>query len=331
MHRDPTACIAGAVDGMLYDNEYEELDMHPRHLRLRGLCLALAALVVSDGTQASAAGNMAKIEFAKDAIRPTATQAAAIRRAAASDIAEFIHHDQKGYVVAEADLNDDGRPDLLVQYDDIAFCGASGCSGVIVMATANGYSGAPIDLPNFYGEIDILPSSHQGMHDLRYGDSPVWVWNGKEYGVAKADMPGADAPSWETRQGAGRTVALAAPTESVIKTVSVFCNQGTPVLAMVVKARPPAGPVTMTWIFRGWTVNVPMVQGNRDATLWMSDLSRSELPLWLAHRGNTSTTSELSRLATESFLRINGGMQGEVSLKNSASATQAALGSCYRY
>lgn len=47
------------------------------------------------------------------------------------------------------------------------------------MATSNGYSSRTIDLPNFQGEIDVLPTLHQGMHDLRYGDSPVWTWNGK--------------------------------------------------------------------------------------------------------------------------------------------------------
>lgn len=277
-------------------------------------------------------GGTVKIDFDKDAIKPTAAQTAAIRHAAAGDIKDFNHPQQDGWRVAVADLNDDGRPDLLVQFADGAFCGSAGCSGVIVMATPHGYAGKAIGLPNFPGEIDVLAGKHHGMHDLQYsGDSPVWTWDGKQYRIAKAALPGSGAPPWQTRNAAGRTLAMATPIDSVIKALSVFCNQGRPVLAMLVKMRPPAQPVTLTFVFRGWTVNVPLSQGNRDATLWIADLSRSQLPQWLAHRGSNPTTRKLARAADMAYLRINGGMQGEISLKGSTHATQAALGTCYRY
>jgi hypothetical protein len=265
-------------------------------------------------------------------VKPTPAQAAAIRRAAASDLADCEHPAGECYTVALADLNDDARPDLLVQYSSAAgFCGSTGCSGVIVMATPHGYAEKSIGLPNF-GWATVLPATHHGMHDLQYnGDSPIWKWNGKEYDVAKADLPGANAPPWQTRDTAAGTLAMVVATESVIKTVSVFCSQGKPLLAMLMKKRPSAGPVTLTFVFRGATVNVPMSQGNREATLWMADLSGSNLPQWLAHRGNTSVTRELARLAEMAFLRINGVMQGEISMKDSARTTRAALGACYRY
>lgn len=267
-----------------------------------------------------------------DQIKPTAAQTTAIRRAAAADIKEFNHPEQRGYVVAQADLNNDGRPDLLVRYDDMAFCGSHGCSGVIVMATPNGYSGKAISLPNFYGEIDILPTKHGGMHDLQFGDSPIWKWNGKEYAIAKADLPGANAPAWVTRQATGHPMmAVATPIDSTIKNLLVFCERSTPLLAVVTKMPRPAGPATLTFVFRGWTVNVPLQQNTQETRLWVANLSRSDLPMWLAHRGTNSQTSELARLADMSFLRINGAMEGQVSLKNSTAATQAALSSCYRY
>jgi hypothetical protein len=293
---------------------------------------ALAALAVVPVVAWSAPAQGARqIDFDQDAPRLAPAQDAAVRRVIADDIKDFVHPERGGYSVALADLDDDGRQDLLVQFDDIAFCGSSGCSGVVVMATPGGYAGTGIDLPNF-GTLAVLPASHHGMHDLQFnGDSPIWRWDGSKYDIAAADMPGANAPAWETRQAAGRTLAMVVPFESGIKTVSVFCDQGKPVLAMLAKTPQPRAPLTLTFGFRGWSVNVPMAPGNGDGTLWFADLSKSELPEWLAHRGDTATTRELATLATESFLRINGTLQGEISLEKSTVATQAALMACYRY
>jgi hypothetical protein len=116
--------------------------------------------------------------------KPTAAQNVAIRRALADDFA-FVRSGEQhdlGYGVALADLNDDGRPDLFVQYHDIAWCGSAGCSGEIVLATPTGYAMVGIQMPNYHADIHILPSRHHGMHDLRFDDSPViFRWNGREY------------------------------------------------------------------------------------------------------------------------------------------------------
>lgn len=282
---------------------------------------------------AMAAGATAlRINMHGDAIKPTAAQTAAIRLAAADDIKEFNHPEQGGYSVATVDLNGDGRLDLIVQYDDMAFCGSSGCSGVIVMATARGYADDVIDLPNFYGEIDVLPAMHHGMHDLRYGDGPVWKWNGKEYDVAKDDLPGSGAAPWKTARAPGHPLmAYATPIDSVIKRILVACEQGQPLLMVLTKQRLPAGPVTLTFVFRGWAVNAPLQRNASNTNLWMADLSHSDLPEWLAHRGDTATTRELARLADMAFLRVNGRMEGEISLKDSTAATRSALATCYRY
>jgi hypothetical protein len=298
---------------------------------LPALAIALAVGIASPPSHAAGVSEASpgRLEFN---IKPTPTQSAAIRRAAAADLADCEHPAGECYAVALADLNDDAHPDLIVQYSSAAgFCGSTGCSGVIVMATPQGYARKSIRLPNF-GWATVLPATHHGMHDLQYnGDSPIWKWNGKEYDVDKADLPGANAPPWQTRHTAAGTLAMVVAIDSGIKTVSVFCSQGKPLLAILMKKRPRAGPVTLTFVFRGATVNVPMSQANSDATLWMADLSGSDLPQWLAHGGNTSVTRELARLAEMAFLRINGVMQGEISMKDSARTTRAALGACYRY
>lgn len=305
--------------------------MHRAYLRVPWLPLAMLAASGAASGAPSTTYPLA-IDFGKDAIELSAAQTAAVRRATASDIKDFVHPEQKGYAVALADLNDDGRADLLVQYDDMAFCGSSGCSGLIVMATATGYATKPIGLPNF-GTLAVLPTMRHGMHDLQFnGDSPVWHWNGKAYDIDAADKPFANAPAWQTRQATGHPMmAVAMPIDSTIKNLLVFCEQGTPLLAMVTGESRPSGPATLTFAFRGWTVNVPMQRNTQDPRLWTANLSRSDLPLWLAHRGTTPTTSELARLADMSFLRINGEMQGEISLKDSTATTQAALAGCYRY
>jgi hypothetical protein len=142
--------------------------------------LAIAAACSTFNASAATPGT---ISFDKNAIKPSPAQSAAIRRAAASDIKEFNHPQNDDWVVVQADINDDGHPDLLVHYTyDSSFCGSSGCSGVIVMATAHGYAATSIDLPNFNGEVDVLATTHRGMHDLRFDDaSHVFIWDGKQY------------------------------------------------------------------------------------------------------------------------------------------------------
>ena len=88
------------------------------------------------------------------------------------------------YAVGEADLNDDGRPDLLAQYVDSHFCGSGGCSTVLVMATAQGYAARALPLQVLVqpGEkLTVLSSLHQRMRDLCYESAYISKWNGNGY------------------------------------------------------------------------------------------------------------------------------------------------------
>lgn len=144
--------------------------------------VALPLAIASSLLAVAVPGNAGATQVVKFDLNPTAAQDAAIRRAAAAEIADFIHHDRDGYAVGQADLNDDGRADLLVHYSDISFCGSSGCSGAIVMATKSGYATKSIGLPNFGARIEVLDSKHLGMRDLHFDDaSYVFHWDGKEY------------------------------------------------------------------------------------------------------------------------------------------------------
>lgn len=152
-------------------------------MNIQRLFPPLLALAAACGALHAQSPGTTSIDLDAAAITPTEAQNAAIRLAAASDIREFNHPQRDDWRVARADLNDDGRADLLVQYtDDSTFCGSLGCGGVIVMATPTGYAKNTISLPNFMAGIHILATRHHGMHDLRFDDAHyVFTWNGKQY------------------------------------------------------------------------------------------------------------------------------------------------------
>lgn len=132
------------------------------------------------------------------------------------------------------------------------------------------------------------------------------------------DAVAAPGVPWQTRPIAGHApVAVAVVAASTyIMTLSVFCDRGRPVLAMLLHRPPPSVPLTLTMVFHmGW-VNVPMGRGNSAGTLWLADLSGSQLSRMLSSQVDVA------------YLRLNGDMQGEVSLKGAAAASQSALSSC---
>lgn len=115
---------------------------------------------------------------------PTPQQRAAIERVARAEMRETrsIEGRELSFNVGSTDLNDDGRPDLLVQFSSMGYCGSAGCSGFGLLAAPQGYGSKRFALPNFGGTVHVLKTVHNGMHDLRFDDSrTTFTWKHDAY------------------------------------------------------------------------------------------------------------------------------------------------------
>ncbi len=112
---------------------------------------------------------------------------------------------------------------------------------------------------------------------------------------------------------------VAAAASPSIESFSLFCESGRPMMAMLLNTPSSMTSMTVTWVFAGGLVNVPVVRGNRDGTFWRASLAA--VPL----------VPMLTRHADSVFLRINGRTEGEASLAGAADAVRVALRTCQRF
>jgi hypothetical protein len=158
-------------------------------LTMRNLALMLLTAGLTPGTGAAAVPARYPLEVAVNS-QPTAAETAVVRgvlsRSFGKEWSDFERNAGRHvrFTVAHADINGDGRPDLLVSLDDPGFgyCGSGGCAGYAILATAQRYAPKVIELAYFFAKAIVLPTMHHGMHDLRYDDArKVFQWDGKAY------------------------------------------------------------------------------------------------------------------------------------------------------
>jgi hypothetical protein len=156
---------------------------------MRNLSLVVLAAGLAIGTSATAAPARYPLEVAVND-QPTAAETAVVRKILSRSFGKEWPDFEKNagrhvrFTVAHADINGDGRSDLLVSLDDPGFgyCGSGGCAGYAILATAQSYAPKAIELAYFFAKTTVLPAVHHGMHDLRYDDArKVFQWNGKAY------------------------------------------------------------------------------------------------------------------------------------------------------
>lgn len=135
---------------------------------------ALAAGLMVVGTEAEAASHVST-----DA-KSTPAQTAAVKLAFGADFVNMTP-----FTVGQADLNGDGRPDLIIAVENANWCGGpNGCELFALLSTANGYAAKGIDLGIISKGNDfvVLDTVHIGMHDLRVDNgSHLFVWDGRQY------------------------------------------------------------------------------------------------------------------------------------------------------
>ncbi len=108
---------------------------------------------------------------------PTPAETAAIKRALGSD-----YSDMAPFAVAHADLNGDGKRDLIFRSQNPGFCGSAGCATSALLSARSGFSRMQIDLAYSGGAVIVLSTAHKGMRDLRYeGGTHTFIWSGTAY------------------------------------------------------------------------------------------------------------------------------------------------------
>jgi len=119
-------------------------------------------------------------------------------------------------------------------------------------------------------------------------------------------------------QGRAPIAYVSAAASPNIESLSLYCEGGKPFMAMLLNKPATANTMTMTWNFSARLVNIPVQRANAGGTQWIGSVSGSDLvPLLMQQRGTV-------------MLRINGRLEGEASLDNSAAVLRSTLRGCTR-
>lgn len=119
-------------------------------------------------------------------------------------------------------------------------------------------------------------------------------------------------------QGRAPLAYVSAAGSSNIESLSLYCENGRPYMAMLLNKPARAGALTMTWNFAGRLVNIPVQRAGNTGTQWIGPLAGTQVvPLLMQQTGTV-------------MLRLNGNLEGEASLANARPVLRTALQPCLR-
>lgn len=252
------------------------------------------------------------------------------------------------------DLNGDGTEDYILDFQHFEcanawsyFCGSAGCPLAVFISSPGGFRNASVGHVQGWqlipGTPPVIEASLHGAMCRRGGIGAEgctvrYAWNGRELAQlggparppaqpapapqATARPPAPPSPSdWSLRPVAGRTPVATVAGPGVIRSISLLCHNGVPMVALGLRGRPTVRQATVTFLFPSLgRIDHPIGQlqgGGQD--MWYADLRRSRLPQLLAGRDS------------EAAVAINGVRQGAMSLRGSTASIRSALQSCYRF
>lgn len=125
---------------------------------------------------------------------------------------------------------------------------------------------------------------------------------------------------WEVVQvqGGSPLAHVAAVGSRDIEALSLFCQGGRPLMAMLLNKPSRAPALSLSWTVADGIVTVPLSKGNREGTFWQASLTSSPL------------IAQLMRGQGMAALRLNGQLQGEASLSKAPVTLRTALRACMR-
>lgn len=132
----------------------------------------------------------------------------------------------------------------------------------------------------------------------------------------------APGPPWEYRPLAGgQSLALGTPAASThIDTISLYCDRGRGYFGMMLYRAPAVQSLTLSLVFNGGIVNLPMRSVDVARKMWVSDLAPASPVLRM-----------LTTQKDVAYLRINQASEGEVTVAGASQAGRRALSGCIRF
>lgn len=135
-----------------------------------------------------------------------------------------------------------------------------------------------------------------------------------ETAIAAPGMP------WEILPVQGRTPVayVEAAVSPNITSITLYCENGRPYMAMLLNKPRSGTRSTMTWNFAGRLVDIPVQRADNAGTYWVGDIT------------GTPLIEHLTTHTDVAHLRIDGRLEGDASLVNADEALRATLRECVR-